>query len=78
MSAEDLGILLRVFQIDHKTMAKTKFFKLQSLPHSGSQTPTPRNYLIRDAIILSRIVKNSSQISVRDDFSFRGGMSVID
>jgi hypothetical protein len=37
------------------------------------RTPTTRNYLIRDTINLSRIIENSSQISVRDVLNFRGG-----
>jgi hypothetical protein len=38
---------------------------------------TARNYLIYDAIILPRIVENSSQINVRDDLYFCGGSTFL-
>jgi hypothetical protein len=56
------------------------FSGTQGCNNSPKKPPfcTTRNYLIRDAMILPRIVENSLQISVRDDLNFRGGMSVID
>jgi hypothetical protein len=56
----------------------TQCFSCPNLDLVDGYGYTTRNNLICDVTILSRIKLNSSQINIRDDLHFRGGMSVID